>query len=397
MRKTNDRGFGHLGVQNQRALDLGRAHAVARDIDHVIDAASDPIVSILVAPTAVARKIVALVLLEIGLLKTLVVAVHRAHLPWPRSAHGQDASDAVAFYLRAFLRVEHDRLDAKEGESSRAGLRRSRPGQRRNEDAASLSLPPRIDDGTALLAGVFVIPAPSLGVDRLADRAQQAQGRHLVAGGPLLAGRGNGADGGRGGVELIDVPLLNGLPVAVRVGIGGNGFKHHSGRAVGHWTVYDIRVASDPADVGRAEVDVAVVVVEHVLVRGARIDHVPADRVLHALGLARGPGGIEDEERILGVHNLTIAVGVRIGHQLVPPRVAASLHIHGKVRAIDHDTGRYLGVHARIRVSHGLVGYGLHQDGLVAAMGAIAGDDSGAGGIDDAVGERVRGKAAEHD
>ena len=81
----------------------------------------------------------------------------------------------------------------------------------------------------------------------------------------------------------------------------------------------------------------------------------------------------------------------------MPPAVAASLHIHGKVRAINHDASLYLGVHARIRVSHGLVGHGLHQDGLVAAMGAVAGDDSGAGGIDNAVGERVCGKAAEHD
>ena len=87
----------------------------------------------------------------------------------------KDTSDAVAFYLRAFLRVEHDRLNAKEGEGGRAVLGRGRPRQRRNEDAASLGLPPRIDNGTAFLAGVFVIPAPSLGIDRLADRAQQAQ------------------------------------------------------------------------------------------------------------------------------------------------------------------------------------------------------------------------------
>ena len=155
-------------------------------------------------------------------------------------------------------------------------------------------------------------------------------------------------------------------------------------------------MASDPADVGRAEVDVAVVVVEDVFVRGARIDHVPTDRVLHAFGLARGTGSIEDEERILSIHDLASAVGVGVGHQLVPPEVAASLHIHGKIRAINHDTSRYLGVHARIRVGHSLVRYGLHQDRLVAAMGAVAGDDSRAGGIDDAVGERVCGKAAEY-
>jgi hypothetical protein len=30
-------GLGDLGMGDQRALDLGRAHAVARDVDHVVD------------------------------------------------------------------------------------------------------------------------------------------------------------------------------------------------------------------------------------------------------------------------------------------------------------------------------------------------------------------------
>ena len=40
---------------------------------------------------------------------------------------------------------------------------------------AGFRLPPGIDDGAALVADVFVIPDPRLGIDRLADGADQAQ------------------------------------------------------------------------------------------------------------------------------------------------------------------------------------------------------------------------------
>ncbi len=51
-------------------------------------------------------------------------------------------------------------------------------------------------------------------------------------------------------------------------------------------TVGDVGVPGDPAAVRGAPVDVAEVVVKHVLERGRRAHHVAAQRVLHALGLA---------------------------------------------------------------------------------------------------------------
>jgi hypothetical protein len=34
---ADHRGLGHLGMGDQRAFDLGGAHAVAGDVDHVVD------------------------------------------------------------------------------------------------------------------------------------------------------------------------------------------------------------------------------------------------------------------------------------------------------------------------------------------------------------------------
>jgi hypothetical protein len=47
--------------------------------------------------------------------------------------------------------------------------------------AAGLGLPPGVDDRAALAADVAVVPHPRLGVDGLADGAEQAQRRQVVA------------------------------------------------------------------------------------------------------------------------------------------------------------------------------------------------------------------------
>src|SRR3546814_16616776 len=47
-------------------------------------------------------------------------------------------------------------------------------GQRRDQDAAGLGLPPRIDDRAAAIADHPVIPLPRFGIDRLAHGAEQS-------------------------------------------------------------------------------------------------------------------------------------------------------------------------------------------------------------------------------
>ena len=50
VREADDRGLGHRLVRDERALDLGGAQPVPRHVQHVVDAAGDPVVAVLVAP-----------------------------------------------------------------------------------------------------------------------------------------------------------------------------------------------------------------------------------------------------------------------------------------------------------------------------------------------------------
>src|SRR5260370_839778 len=73
----------YRGICDQRTLDFRGAHAVAGDVDHVVDAAGDPVIAVGVAAAAVAGKIFSLVGREISLLETRMVAIDGAHLPRP--------------------------------------------------------------------------------------------------------------------------------------------------------------------------------------------------------------------------------------------------------------------------------------------------------------------------
>src|SRR3546814_11598567 len=59
----------------------------------------------------------------------------------------------------------------------------------------------------------------------------------------------------------------------------------------------DVAVAGHPAHVGGAPEDVVFLEVEHRLVGVGAEHQVAARGVQHALGLAGGPGGVEDEQR----------------------------------------------------------------------------------------------------
>ena len=167
---ADHRRLGDLRVGDQRAFHLGGAHAVAGDVDHVVDPAGDPVIPVLIAPRAVAGEIQAVEGREIGLHETLVVAVHGAHLAGPGIGDAQIALGRAVQLLP--VAVDDQRLHAGQRQRRRAGLQRAWHPAAADQDAAGLGLPPGIDDRAAMLAHDAVVPQPGLGIDRLADRCR---------------------------------------------------------------------------------------------------------------------------------------------------------------------------------------------------------------------------------
>ncbi len=376
-------------MRHEGALDLRGAQTVARDVEHVVDPAGDPVVAVLVAAAAVAGEVEAGELGEVGLLEAPVIAVDRPCLARPGAAQAEVARDAVAGQLLALVVHQH-RPHAEERQGGRARLARGGAGERGDEDAAGLGLPPGVHHGAAPVAHHVVVPGPDLGIDRLAHRAQDAQRLAAVALHPVVAGSGDGADGGGRGVEDVHPEVVDDPPVAPRVRIGRDRLEHHRRRTVGERPVEDVGVAGDPADVRRAHVDVVGVDVEDVLVGQGGVDHVAAGGVEHALRPAGGPGGVEGEQRVLGGHPFERAGGALLVGLVLQPQVAPRFH---RDLAVGTAGDQHLldDAHAFDR----LVDRRLERDALAAAQALVGGDHHLGPGVEDAAAQRLGGEAGE--
>ena len=148
-------------------------------------------------------------------------------------------------------------------------------GQRGHQDAAGFGLPPGVDDRATFPPTTSLIPIPGFGIDRLADgaRASGCSDRMFrQTRCPVPSARG----WRWGRCRTVDLVLFADLPEARGVRVGRHAFKHQGRRAIGQRAVDDIAVAGDPAHIGGAPVDIAVVVIETYFMGHRGIDKIAA-------------------------------------------------------------------------------------------------------------------------
>ena len=390
VRHTNHRRFGDFRVRHQCRFNFGGAHAVAGYVKHVIHPAGDPVIAVFVTTGTVTTEVGTGEGREVGLLETVVITEDGTHLTRPGVQQHQVAVGGAAQHI-AFA-VDQRRLYTEEGTSGRAGLEVGSAGQRSDQNAAGLGLPPGIHDGAALVTNHPVIPFPGFRVDGLAHRAQNAQAGAAGAFYGFFTFGHEGANGGRGGIKNIDLMLVHDLGHAVGLGIVGDPFKHQGGGAVGQGAVEQIAVTGDPAHVGGTPVNVTFVVVEDVLEGHGCIHQVTAGGVQYALGSAGRAGGIENEQRIFGIHFGGRAVGADGGRGFVPPDITVFEPGHIATGAAIDDN---LAVFADAGFGQGGVHVGLECYFAAAPQTFVGGDDDFGIGVDDTAGQGVRRETAE--
>ncbi|MBA7543548.1 hypothetical protein ES705_35879 [subsurface metagenome] len=148
-----------------------------------------------------------------------------------------------------------------------------------------------------------------------------------------------GAESSRGGIEDIDLILFHYVPESVRVGVGGDSFKHHSGSAKGQWPIDNIAVASDPAYIGGAPEGILFPNIKCPLEGLVAIQKVAGMGMEHSLRFTGTAAGIKDKQWVFGIHHLRLTVGLDIlGHHLImPPAVTAGLHSNTDIGPLDHN------------------------------------------------------------
>src|SRR4029453_5270882 len=97
--------------------------------------------------------------------------------------------------------VEDIGFDPRKRERARARFELRQSRQRRDQRMPGLGLPPSVHNRTASPTDGFVIPDPSLRIDRLADGAKQSQALEVMLAGKLRSPAHEGPDGRRRGME----------------------------------------------------------------------------------------------------------------------------------------------------------------------------------------------------
>ena len=132
-------------------------------------------------------------------------------------------------------------------------------------------------------------------------------------------------------------------------------------------------MSGNPANIGRAPVDVLVLQIEDILRGDVGLHRVAAGGVNQTFRFSCGAGGVEDVERIFRIQRLGRTIGRGIGDQFVPPAVAASYHVHGRAGALVDDD-----VLDGVASGHGFIDSALELDLSAAAIARVLGDDGDA-------------------
>ncbi|MNS56604.1 hypothetical protein D3C72_894660 [compost metagenome] len=293
VRNTHHCCFGDFRMGHQRRFNLRRPQTVTGNVQHIVHASGDPVVAVFVTTCAVAAEVHVFEGREVGLLESVVIAKQGTRLARPRVGDHQVAFGRAVERV-AFV-IHQRRLHAEERTGSGTGFQLSGTRQRGDHETTGFSLPPGVHYRTFFVADFLPVPLPGFRVNRLANRAENTQGRAVGAFDGFVAFSHQGANGGWGGIKNVDLVLIDHLTHTGRRRPIRYAFEHQRGRAAGQRAVQQIAVTGDPADVGGTPVNVALVIVKNVFKGRCRVNQISAGGVQHAFWLAGGAGGIKDK------------------------------------------------------------------------------------------------------
>ena len=284
MRNTHHRGLGNLRMRHQRRFDFCRSQTVARDVQHIVHTTGDPVIAIFVTTRAVAAEVHILEGRKVGLLKAFVIAKQRSRLARPRVGNHQVAFGRA--FQRITLVIDNRRLYAKERTGCGTRFQLGGTRQRGDHESTGFGLPPGIDDRAFFVADLLPVPLPCFRVNRLANGTQDTQRGAVSAFNRFITFCHQGADGGRRGIQNIDLVLVHNLRHTRRGWPVWHAFEHQRGCAAGQWTIQQVAVPGYPTHVSGTPINIALMVVKHVLKGGCGIDQISAGGMQYAFWLA---------------------------------------------------------------------------------------------------------------
>lgn len=327
----------------------------------------------------------------------------------PRLLESKNTLDIVARDLLAGDGVDDSGFNAEEGQGCTAWLGGSNSTEGSDDVRAGLSLPvglfqalalehgglnrgsasPYVANVSFLLSDLLKVPLPDLSGNWFTDGAQDTQVLHLVVD-VLITGTLQQTQSCGGDIELGDLVLLNDIPVAGEVGVGGSAFENDGRATKKKRRIDDVGVSGDPANVTTAEEAIVVMNVKDVLAGHRGTKEVAGSSVHNTLGLTSRTRGVEEEEGVLGAHRLRSEIAGVLLDLLMPPNVTPiGPRDFGTSALVDQHTG-HIGA-----LLEGLIDNALGANHLATTLTLVRGDNNLGSSIKDTVTQGVRGETSE--
>lgn len=220
-----------------------------------------------------------------------------------------------------------------------------------------------------LLANLLKVPFPDFRSNGLTNGTQDTQVLHLVVNVVVTSALEQTQSGGSN-VELGDLVLVDDVPVAGEVGVGGGTLKDNGSATQEQGSVDNVGVTGNPADVTTTEEAVVVVDVKDVLAAHGSTDQITRGGVHHTLRFSGGPGSVQQEQRVFGADGLgSNVVGVLLD-LLVPPEVTARSPGNLSTCALEDQNAGDIGA-----LLKSLVDNALGANNLTTTTALVGGDD----------------------
>ena len=177
--------------------------------------------------------------------------------------------------------------------------------------------------------------------------------------------------------------FIDNLPEATAVRKVGHTFKHQRSGTVSQRSIEHITVTGYPAAIRSAPVHIFFSYIEHCFMSECGIDQITAAGVQHALGFAGRTGGVQNEQRIFGIHDFGYTALYLPVNQIGVPVIT---FIHGNCRTSAFDYQHMLDA---LRTGHGkcCIHIGLERNFPAAAYAFISRNDQARLAIHNPAGE----------
>src|SRR5205809_7536598 len=143
---------------------------------------------------------------------------------------------------------------------------------------------------------------------------------------PIVPPANKSTDRRRSRIQNVDAIFFDDFPEAIGLRPVRRALVHNGRRTIRQWTINNIAVAGNPADVSGAPKNIFVANVEDVFHGRINADEITACRMQNSLRFPSGAARVEKIERMLAVELRWRAVDTDVLYFPMPPHIAASFH-----------------------------------------------------------------------